>query len=174
MTQKIHLTVNYLQMFDPPDGEPVSAPTGAQVIQAVQPTASFYRYLYNHVGEEWLWYERRAFANDKLLKLIRHPDVAIYVLYQEGVPAGYCELNGRSSPDIEILYFGLLPDFIGRGLGKFFLDWTVRQAWQNNPRRVWLHTCSLDHPRALAVYQKAGFTLYKTETEWIDQPVLTV
>jgi GNAT superfamily N-acetyltransferase len=86
------------------------------------------------------------------------------VLYHRGTPAGYSELNFISAGQVKLEYFGLFPEFIGRGLGGWFLDWTVHQAWRPGVRRIWVHTCTLDHPNALPVYQKAGFQIYNRVT----------
>jgi GNAT superfamily N-acetyltransferase len=100
-----------------------------------------------------------------LAAIVQDPAVAVHVLYQRGTPAGYAELDFRSPPDVQLAYFGLLPDFIGQGLGGAFLDWVIREAWQHDPYRLWVHTCTLDHPRALPVYRQHGFVPYKRETE---------
>jgi len=87
------------------------------------------------------------------------------VAYVEGTPAGYFQLDAATEPgSVEIAYFGLAPDAIGQGLGKHLLSCAVRDAWALGPKRVWLHTCTLDHPHALPNYQKRGFVPYKTET----------
>ena len=140
------------------------------MVRAVRPTVSFYRYLYNTVGQEWLWYERRQWSDEQLRAVIHHPQIEIHVLYVAGVPAGYGELNLQHMPSIELAYFGLLPEFIGKGLGKFFLNAMIDLAWVHAPQRVWLHTCTLDHPQALAVYQRAGFAPYKNEIKIFDDP----
>lgn len=165
----LEVTVTYLQMHTPPARAP-AAPARSSVLRAVQPTASFYRYLYRAVGAPWLWYERRRLSDADLLRVIRDPRVEVQVVYVDGVPAGYAELDRRRPGETEIAYFGLVPDFIGRGLGRYFIDWTVHRAWQHDARRVWLHTCSLDHPRALAVYQRAGLRPYREETVRIADP----
>jgi GNAT superfamily N-acetyltransferase len=92
------------------------------------------------------------------------------VLYVLGVPAGYVELDARIKPEIEIGYFGLLPDFIGQKLGPYLLSFAVHEAWRRRPSRLWVHTCSLDHPSALGLYQRLGFVPYKQETELADDP----
>ena len=93
--------------------------------------------------------------------------------YVSGTPAGYFELDGPPGGDVEIAYFGLLPSFVGRGLGGWLLTAAVERAWRRNPRRVWLHTCSLDHPAALANYRARGFRLVKEEAAWKDLPERT-
>ena len=94
----------------------------------------------------------------------------MFVLYAGGEPAGYAELDRRSAPDIELAYFGLLPEFIGRTLGPWLLHWAIDAAWAREPQRLWVHTCSLDHPRAIALYQRAGFVPYKQERKLIPDP----
>ena len=83
--------------------------------------------------------------------------------------------DGRAWPDVELAYFGIMPDWIGQKLGPYLLDWAIRAAWSfapasgaPGPERVWVHTCSLDHPGALAMYERAGFARFKQETEWSD------
>jgi GNAT superfamily N-acetyltransferase len=140
------------------------------VLRAENVSVPFYRYLYNTVGGPWLWYERRKLSDDELAAIIRHPEVDIYVLYASGEPAGYAELDRREMPDIELVFFGLMPHFIGRKLGSWFLHWVVDAAWTRDPQRLWLHTCSLDHPRAIAHYQRAGFVPFKQERNLIVDP----
>ena len=156
----VESNVTYLEMRARPDRLSVAARDGVEVRRAVRPTVSFYRYLYHTVGGDWSWAGRRLMDDDTLLSNIRDAAVEVNVLWVEGVPAGLMELDRRKPDEIELLYFGLIPDFIGRGLGRFALDWTIDRAWFFHPSRFWLHTCDLDHPNALAVYQKAGFSIY--------------
>jgi GNAT superfamily N-acetyltransferase len=97
---------------------------------------------------------------DQLAALLIDDRVAVHVLYAAGVPAGYLELDARQAGDIEIAYFGLMPEFIGQRLGPYLLGWGVAEAWRAAPARLWVHTCTLDHPRALAAYLAAGFVEY--------------
>lgn len=152
--------VTYLEMRTPPDRLPATPWGGVEVRRAVDPTLSFYRYLYDTVGGDWNWTGRRLMDDETLAGHVRDAKVEVNVLWVEGVPAGLMELDLRALPEIELLYFGLAPDFIGRGLGRFALDWTVDRAWSFRPSRLWVHTCDLDHPNALSVYQKAGFVIY--------------
>jgi GNAT superfamily N-acetyltransferase len=82
------------------------------------------------------------------------------------------ELDRRVDGEVEIAYFGLMPDYIGRGLGPALLGWALERAWSYRPRRVWLHTCSLDHPKALAVYRRAGFEVYDREAVPVEVDLL--
>ena len=142
------------------------------ILQARQPTVSFYRYLYCHVGELWLWYERRSMGNEMLRTIIHDPAVSIHVLYFGGVPAGYIELDSRVDREIELAYFGLLPEFLGRGLGPWLLNWALDTAWKLEPSRICVNTCNLDHPKALLCYQRAGFEPYRQEFIQIRDPRL--
>jgi GNAT superfamily N-acetyltransferase len=125
------------------------------------------------VGEAWLWYERRA-MDDKALEAVIHDEgVEIYVLYVEGGPAGFAELDRRQEPDIELAYFGLVPEYIGRGLSDYLLSAAIDTAWSYEPKRVWLHTNTLDHPRALPLYQRLGFKPYRQEQKTFPDPRVT-
>ena len=140
------------------------------LMRAQKPTISFYRYLYDGIGGAWLWYERRIMSDRDLASIIHDEEVEVYVLYVGGVPAGLGELDRRFKMDIELAYFGLLPEFIGRRLAPYFLRWLIDQAWTYEPDRLWVHTCDLDHPRALPLYQRAGFTPYKREERTFKNP----
>lgn len=169
----IEITTTYLEMFACPAHLNLTPPRDdLQVMRAVQPTVSFYRYLYDTVGEPWLWYERRQMAPEALRAIIQHPQIEVYVLYVAGVPAGYAELDRTQPGQIELAYFGLLPAFIGQRLGRYLLHWAIATAWSHAPRRLWVHTCTLDHPNALPVYQKAGFVPYDRKTEQIPRPAM--
>jgi GNAT superfamily N-acetyltransferase len=166
----IETLVTYLQMTWPPSRAPLPAPAGIEVRRAVRPTIGFYRYLYDAIGAEWMWYERKLLDDAQVATIIHDPRVEVNVLWVDGVPAGLAELDSREPPDVELAYFGLLPGFIGRRLGRFLLDWAVHHVWRSRPRRFWVHTCDLDHPRALGVYQKAGFRIYDRRTALATPP----
>ena len=170
---KLEVVVTYLEMNQRPTHVPVPHRGEKLALMRVErPVPSFYRYLYNTVGAPWLWYERRLLDEDSLCDIVHHHKVEVYVLYVGGNPAGFVELDGRSGEGIEIAFLGLLPEFIGRGLGHYLLDWSVAQAWDKEPERVWVHSCNLDHPHAIAVYQRAGFEPYRQETTIITDPRL--
>jgi GNAT superfamily N-acetyltransferase len=163
--------VTYLEMTTPPTTVPIRPPlAGIEIRVARRPTVSFYRYLYRAIGADWSWVVRQLLSDEELLQIIGDPAVEVNMLWVEGVPAGYAELDRRQAPDTELAYFGLLPEFIGRGLGRYLLDWTIRHAWRARPRRLWVHTCDLDHPRAVAVYQKSGFRVYDERIQQLELP----
>ena len=142
------------------------------ILRAEKPTISFYRYLYNTIGDDWLWWERRVMDDETLSAIIHHPRIEIFILYVRGVPAGFCELDCRTPGEVELVFFGLVPEFIGRGLGNYFLRWAIDQAWTHDPERVWVHTCTEDHVNALPMYQKVGFEAVGQETIEIVNPRL--
>ena len=160
------VTVTYLEMTSPDQRSPapgVLEPTA--ILRAERPTISFYRYLYDTVGADWNWFMRRLLRDDELAAIIHDDRVEVFVLHVRGVPAGYVELDRRVEGEVEIAYFGLIPDYVGRGFGAYLLGWGIERAWSYRPGRVWLHTCSLDHPRALGVYQRAGLRVYDRKVE---------
>jgi GNAT superfamily N-acetyltransferase len=167
----ITTVVTYLEMTAAPAGPARPAPCpGVEIRRMGRPSVAFYRFLYLAVGEMWTWFVRRAISDEELLRVLRDPRVEVNVLWVEGTPAGYAELDRRAAPDIEVAYFGLMPEFIGRGLGGYLLDWAIRHAWRDGPRRLWLHTCDLDHPRALGFYQQLGFRIYDRQTTVAELP----
>jgi ribosomal protein S18 acetylase RimI-like enzyme len=168
---KLEITITYLEMLHRPR-LPAPPPPALKlaVLRADAVSVPFYRYLYDTVGAPWLWYERRGMSDADLAAAIQHPDVDVFVLFADGEPAGYAELDRRGGPDIELAYFGLVPAFIGRKLGPWLLHWAIDAAWTREPGRLWVHTCSLDHPKAIAHYQRAGFVPYRQEKKIIADP----
>jgi GNAT superfamily N-acetyltransferase len=116
------------------------------------------------VGGDWHWTDRLSWPDDWWHTYVHQAELTTHVGYVDGEPMGYFELRDRRDDGVEIAYFGLLPKFIGQGFGGSLLTAAVRHAWQLKPQRVWLHTCTLDHPQALANYLARGFEIYKTET----------
>jgi len=164
VTGRVPVTITHLERLEPPRGAPVQPPMpGLEVVRALHPTLSFYRYLYDAVGGPWVWTKRRLMAEDELRAIIEDERVDIRVLWRPGVPAGYAELDFCGGDDVELAYFGLLPAFIGQRLGRYLLDWSVRHAFFKGARRLWVHTCDLDHPRALDAYIEAGFEPFDRE-----------
>jgi GNAT superfamily N-acetyltransferase len=158
------ITTTYVQMLSHTPRTVALPRDGLTVIHARHPTLSYYRYLYDAVGRDWSWTSRKKLSDEALAAIIHDPLDEIHVLFVDGVPAGFVELDRRVEGEIEISQFGLVPEFIGHGLGRYFLQWSVDRAWSHAPRRLWLHTCTQDHPGALPNYLKAGFFTYKQET----------
>jgi GNAT superfamily N-acetyltransferase len=159
------VTVYYLQMFARPEGVLRPPRAGRAVVHARKPPVAYYRFLYDAVGRDYDWTSRKKLSDAELAALLGDTRLEVHVLMADGVPAGFAELDKRNEGEIELVQFGLMPDFIGQGLGRYFLQWTIDKAWGYQPRRFWLHTCTKDHPVALPNYLKAGFTIYKEETK---------
>jgi GNAT superfamily N-acetyltransferase len=170
---KLADVVTYLEMLAKPARPPIPVPAAKlALMRAERCTVSFYRYLYNVVGEPWLWYERRLWSDARMAEHLARTDIEIYALHAWGTPAGYFELV-RAAADTELAYFGLAPEFIGRGFGAWFLNSAIDTAWLGATRRVWVHTCTYDHPRALGLYQKCGFRVYERRPVSFDDPRVT-
>ncbi len=161
----IPTTVTFLEMRAP-NGLRAHPPTRAGKLMltlAPKPPVGFYRYLYEAVGKPWIWVNRRRMDDATLAKIVHDDRVRILVLYVDGAPAGYAELDRRRGADCELAYFGLAPEFIGKGLGRYFLNEAIGLAWAGEPKRLHVQTCTLDHPRALALYQALGFLPFAQE-----------
>lgn len=129
-----------------------------------------YRELYDGVGGEYHWRDRRAWSDEQLREHLAKPTTAMWVLWQGESPKGFFELARQEDGSVEIAYFGLMPSGIGQGLGRALLTRAVDVAWSLRPTRVWLHTCTLDHPAALANYLARGFQVTHTERYTTDIP----
>jgi ribosomal protein S18 acetylase RimI-like enzyme len=154
----------YLEMCAPSDLRPAAAPASPTRIERVMDCPpAFWRFLYGEVGRQYHWFDRLPWTDDQILGYLSDPAVSLYVMWVGGAPAGYFELRSEGDGGVEIVYFGLLPQFTGRGLGGHMLGEAVKEAWASGARRVWLHTNTLDHPAALPNYQKRGFRVTRTE-----------
>jgi GNAT superfamily N-acetyltransferase len=159
----VDVKVFYLEMWALPAGAVPPPREGLTVVRAKRPSVAYYRFLYNTVGKDYHWYSRGRLTDAELDAVLRDPLNEVHVLHLDGTPAGFVEFDRRVEREVEVVQFGLMPECVGRGLGKYFLRWAVDRAWDYRPARLWLHTCSLDHPAALPNYLKAGFALYKEE-----------
>ena len=158
-----------------PTSPPIHPPSRTKfaLLRAQNPTVDFYRFLYNGVGGDWRWWSRREMSDDELAGILGDERVEVFVLYVEGTPAGYFELDRREASTIDLAYFGLMPHCVGKGFGRYLLYSAIEQAWSYEPERVTVNTNTMDHPRALPLYQKMGFVPYRQEKQEIIDPVLT-
>jgi GNAT superfamily N-acetyltransferase len=160
----VEVLTTHLAMHADHGTELPPAPDGVRVVRASPPGVRFYRYLYDAVGAPWHWYDRKRASDLDLATIVDDPRVEVHVGWRHGVPAGYVELDRRTVTQCEIAYFGLVPEAIGHGLGTWLLRWGIREAWKDEAlERLWVHTCTLDHPSALGVYQKVGFHAFAHE-----------
>ena len=170
-TPQISTVVTYLEMHARPvTPAPPRPAIPLALLRVCNIPVSFYRYLYETVGEAWFWYERRMIDDATLSTIVHDEGAKIYVIYVDGAPGGYGELMKTENNTVDLAYFGLLPDFIGRGLGRYFLRCMVDHAWGLDPIRITVNTCDLDHPCALKVYQKTGFSVYRREIKQFEDP----
>lgn len=161
MGRQADVTITYLRQTSRPSLPPQPRPPRKlAILRAENPPAHFYRYLYDLVGRPWNWTSRRHLPDEELSKIIADPAVSLFVLYVDGVPGGMAEIDAAAAPIVEIRFFGLAPEFIGAGLSRYFLANTIDLAWAANPSEVHIETCTLDHPAALPLYQKFGFTVF--------------
>jgi GNAT superfamily N-acetyltransferase len=166
----VEITTWYLEQTAAADLRPGRrAPVVVTRAEEVSPELN--RFLYTAVGGDWHWRDRLGWPWQRWYDWLSRPGVETWVAYLRGTPAGYVELDGATVPgEVEVAYFGVLPAFLGRGIGGHLLTAALERAWATGPRRVWVHTCSLDGPAALANYQARGMRVYRTETEDEDVP----
>lgn len=170
------VTTWYLELTGPDELRPGRRPAqDVEIVRAEVPSPEFSRFLYTAVGGDWRWTDRLPWTWRQWKDWLDRPGVETWVAWLRGTPAGYVELapGGRAEGDVEIAYFGLLPYAIGQGIGGHLLTagvtraWDLADRWPGLPptKRVWLHTCSLDGPTALANYQARGFRIYDVKVE---------
>lgn len=151
----------YLEMTDPEDLKETTESHGLAVRECTVKQFAFNRFLYQLVGGGWGWTDRLSWTDAQWQAFAEADNLRTWVGYVDGSPAGYYELQKQDGGDVEILSFGLAPAFIGKGMGGYFLSHAIKSAWAlEGTHRVWLHTCSLDHPSALTNYQARGMSLY--------------
>ena len=160
----VEVTRTYLQIERPEELDSACIEDRRiQVIRLSECPPSFYRYLYTEVGRYYHWIDKLPWTDEQIRGQLARPEISFWVMYSSGAPAGYFELERHEDGSIEIAYFGLLQEFLGRGLGKHLLSIAVQQAWMDGANRVWLHTCTLDDAAALPNYLKRGFKPFKQE-----------
>jgi GNAT superfamily N-acetyltransferase len=160
---QVEVTRTYLEMLAPIETSVDISGSELRIDESLNSPASFFRYLYREVGRVYHWVDRLEWTDDELLVRLSDPNVSLWTMWYTGSPAGYFELEKHEDGSVEIAYFGLLPEFIGRGLGKILLSKAIAQAWAAGANRVWLHTCTLDDPAAMPNYLKRGFKPFKEE-----------
>lgn len=169
--RRIPMVVTFLEMTSKPSALPPPVPRGKiAIIRAMNPPVHFYRYLYDTIGDPYYWVDRRKLSDLELAAIIHDQKEEVYVLYTDGNPAGLAELDLRESGIAQLAYFGLMPEAIGKRLGYFFLYQAIANAWVHPITKLIVNTCTLDHPRALPLYQRLGFVAYSREDRYIELP----
>jgi ribosomal protein S18 acetylase RimI-like enzyme len=160
------VTTYYLEMTDAAALRPCTRSHPELIVtRSAIPCPEFNRFLYTTVGGPWQWVDRLSWPMEQWQAYVDRPELATWVGYVEGTPAGYFELERQPGDQVEIAYFGLLPQFMGQGLGGALLTSAIEHAWDMGAERVWVHTCTLDAPTALANYRARGMRVYKEESE---------
>lgn len=162
---KIASVVTYVQMTARPQWIDDEFP--GQLTPANVTNLAAYRALFRKIGEHWLWFSRLRANDAELRDKITNP---AYKVYEFNGGAGLVELEFEASGDVEIKLFGLAPGETGRGTGRAMMAHTLHEAWRAGTGRVWLHTCTLDDPRALGFYRKMGFRPYARGIEIATDP----
>lgn len=171
LPRRIPTVVTFLEMKARPSAIPPPQPKGkVALLRAAQPPVHFYRYLYDAIGRDYKWVDRKKLSDAQLGSLLNEEHNELYVLYVEGCPAGMAELDFRDAAAGHLAYFGLMPEYLGRRLGFFFLYHSAMNAWAKPISRLLVNTCTLDHPRALPLYQRLGFVPYNREERFIELP----
>lgn len=169
--ERVAVVVTFLRMGRAPLQPAPALPAGMEVRPRADCSVEQYRFLYNTVGEQHLWWLRRTMPDRQLAGLLRDSHVSIDVLYADGEPAGFYELDRSHWPAINLSYFGLMPHAIGRGAGFAFLRHAVDAVWRRRPAAMTVNTCTADHPRALSLYLRAGFRPVREVREEWNVPV---
>ncbi len=162
--------VTDLEMTDPAQLRPGREPSvAATLVRAGRPAPELSRFFYRAVGGDWYWLDRLDWSLERWSEWVTSPRHELWTAWVDGTPAGYVELESDDTGSVEVAYFGLLPSYAGLGLGGWLLTRAVDRAWEiDGTTRVWLHTCELDSPAALANYTARGFVAYRTFVEHWD------
>jgi len=169
MSTTTEVTRTYLEMRDPADLQPAPCDDPrVHITQVHNCSTELFRHLYVEVGKNYHWVDRLPWTDEQIREYLDQPEITLWVMMVDDATAGYFELARGEDGATEVAYFGLLPEFIGRGLGKYLLTCAVEQAWADGANRVWLHTCTLDDKAAMPNYLKRGFRPFETETYSVE------
>ena len=163
--------VTHLEMRESPTVDVPPSPLSLRRIEHPNPTD--YRVLFRKVGSPWLWFSRLIMDDAKLSAIIDRPEVELFIVVDgDGRDVGMLELDFRTSGECELSFVGLVAELAGQGHGRWLLAQAVRLAWREGVKRVHVHTCTLDHPAALAAYRRAGFVPFRRDIERFPDPRL--
>ena len=170
---KIVAAVTHLEMLEQPVSRAQQSREDVVVRRVQKPEPGWYRDLYFRIGADWLWTSRLEMTSDKLCATIHDAQVEVFAWERAGVAIGLVELDFRVERACELAFFGVVAREIGQGLGRMAMNHAIAQAWSRPIDRFWVHTCTLDHPGALAFYMRSGFKPFRRQIEVIDDPRLT-
>jgi GNAT superfamily N-acetyltransferase len=170
---QIAAVVTHLEMHAKPALRREPGKPGEYALRRMnRPVLSEYREIYRRVGEQWLWFSRLAMDDEALTTIVHDPAVEVHILRHRGRDEGILEVDFRKFPEVEISFLGVTGQLLGKGAGRYLMNRALEIAWARAPKRVTIHTCTLDHPRALEFYLKTGFTPYSRSIEVADDPRL--
>lgn len=165
------VTVTHLELTSQDQLRTATRVEGLSIRLVFPPVPSFNRRCYETIGAQWHWRDRLKWSDDDWARWLATPGVRTWeFLYQGNPGVGYAELASDLEGDTEIVYFGLMPEFVGRGMGGDSLSRIAEVAWSLPSRRVWLHTCTFDSPIAIVNYEARGFRRFKVGEEWREIP----
>ncbi|KIT14482.1 GNAT family N-acetyltransferase [Jannaschia aquimarina] len=165
--------VTHLEMrARPAPREDVAAPEGVRLRSVETPELGWYRALFAEVGGPWLWQSRLAMDDGALGAILHHPNVEVFALEREGRAVGLLELDFREMPQAELAFFGLTGALQGTTAARWMMERALDAIFARPVERLWVHTCTLDHPRALDFYRRTGFAVCGTEVEVLRDPRL--
>lgn len=170
---KLANVVTCLEMTAKPQGRGHGFKPGLSLEAASRTDLAAYRRLFAAVGRDLMWFSRLVMADDTLAGILGDPDYEPYVLRRGGLDIGILDLDFREAGQCELAFFGLTPDAIGTGAGASLMDAAIDRAWTRPITRLWVHTCTYDHPNALGFYRRSGFTPYQIMVEVHDDPRLS-
>lgn len=169
---KIAAAVVYLEQRARPEPRPEPALEGLALERLGGADVERYLALFAAVGEPWLWFGRRVMPRDALAAILADPAVEALALVRDGHDIGLLEIDARDPRDVELAYFGLVPEAVGGGTGRWLMNRAIERAWARAPERFFVHTCNFDHPDALGFYVRSGFVPYGRAIEIADDPRL--
>lgn len=169
---KIAAAVVYLEQRARPEPRPEPRLDGLALERLGGADVERYLALFAAVGEPWLWFGRRILPRDALAAILVDPAVEALALVRDGHDIGLLEIDARDPRDIELAYFGLVPEAVGGGTGRWLMNRAIERAWARAPERFFVHTCNFDHPDALGFYVRSGFVPYGRAIEIADDPRL--
>jgi ribosomal protein S18 acetylase RimI-like enzyme len=167
---KLANITNRLEMREKPKRELTAFPIDLHLEPVAKTNLEAYRALFRSVGQDWLWFSRLLMSDENLLSTLSDPGTESFALKRGNTVIGILELSFRELPECELSFFGLIPSEVGSGIGRILIDEAIRRAFEKPISRIWLSTCSHDHPKALSFYRKAGFTPYARFVDVHDDP----
>lgn len=168
--KKIPVKTIYMEMTENPEIN-FQLPANIEFSKIENIDIEEYKNIYHKVGDFWGWCGRLIISDEELKAILHNSQDEIYFMYIDGKIAGFCELFRHNYEDVELVYMGLIAEFIGKGYGKILLDFTKKTAWNKSTKRFWLHTCEYDGKNAVNSYQKAGFKIFKEQIDEEYYPI---